>query len=288
MAKKRAESCAQNDRNVAEEQIRVLTRTLKRKDKKIAKLKEIDNQKEVQLGYLQEKIKIKNQKVVELKKKNKSNRQLMADNEKMKIEIVDQEIKMKKMSDTLKQTPCSSVLSQRIARVIQQTEERHAIVSPTVRTSYMSLHFCSRFVNLYFLRLQDDEIKKTVLDIFRSANLDETTMKHIYEITFAKYSHSDLKNKQKFMKSIIKAEVRNRFPNFVLSISIPCAFAALQDEQEVLIGTLWQLWSSAIFNGCAGIFNTLQHFIFCIFNIVRPVKCVIENVIFKNVSEKTQ
>lgn len=58
-------------------------------------------------------------------------------------------------------------------------------------------------------RLQDREIKVTVLEILRTANWDTTTLKNLIQMTAAKYSQFDLSAKKDFIKSIVRTAVRH-------------------------------------------------------------------------------
>lgn len=107
------------------EEIQKLMRRLNRKVKRIAKLeqREIEHQNKysLQLAYLQEKLNLKNKKIVELKKENRRKKQLAIENVNLRKEIDNNEHRLSNQSRSV---------WHRIQEVIEEIENRY----PNVET----------------------------------------------------------------------------------------------------------------------------------------------------------
>lgn len=145
-----------SDKNIIknlEEQIEKLTRRLNRKVKRIAKLEhseiEHQNQYSLQHAYLQEKLDIKHNKIVKLKKENRKKRQLAIENENLRTEIETLKQKNSRMSNDSKKSALkdknanstshknqnqsviqSRSVSHRIQEVIEEIENQYPSVEP--------------------------------------------------------------------------------------------------------------------------------------------------------------
>lgn len=205
---------------------------------------ECNKKQTLQFAFLQEKINLKNNKIVKLKKKYlKKRQQLAIENEQLRNEIDDLKQKCSSVSKKLSELSSrdenanssnlenrNKSVSYRIRAVIDEIEKKMIDSSPpSVSNSNYSHDSVCRWTNViwtlchfnssFFSLLQDAEIKASVLDILRSTNLENTTMRNLISMVGDKYSQFDLSNKREFIKSVTKAAVSTaHFHHFAFNI----------------------------------------------------------------------